>query len=87
MSIILHRKLYPPLEHYYFLMRLSDWEKKYRPVSLALFDVTTALSFFGEHKKTRELIELEVAKCVEQWNTTYGGLPLVSVFNMYLFYY
>ncbi len=77
MSIFFIRKLYPPIDHYYFLMRLSDWNKIYRPISLALFDVTTALSFFGEHKKTRELIELEVAKCVEQWNTTYGSLPLV----------
>lgn len=77
MSIFFIRKLYPPIDHYYFLMRLSDWNKIYRPISLALFDVTTALSFFGEHKKTRELIELEVAKSVEQWNTTYGSLPLV----------
>jgi len=61
-------------------MRLSDWNKVYRPITLSLFDVTSALSFFGEHKKTRELIELEVARCVEQWNASYGGLPLVSVY-------
>jgi hypothetical protein len=73
------RRIYPPLEDYYFLMVVSDWNKSFRPVSLAILDIPTALLFFGDYKKARELVELEVAKCVESWNDSFSGLPSVRI--------
>lgn len=76
---LFYRRIYPPLDDYYFLMIVSDWNKVYRPISLAILDVPAALQFFSDYKKTRELIELEVAKSVESWSDSFTGLPSVRI--------
>jgi len=88
--IFIFRRIYPPLDDYYFLMIVSDWNKSFRPISLSLVDIPTALQFFGDYKKARETIELEVAKCVETWNESFAGLPPVRIKHLiyvYLFIY
>lgn len=79
---LIDRKLYP-LDQHYFLMKIYDWSKSYKPINLTYLDIPTALSFFGNYKKTRELIENTIAQCVETWNTQYGGRPQVSLFLLY----
>jgi hypothetical protein len=66
------------VDDYYFSLTLCDWSKKYKPVNNTFLDIPTALAFFGDYKKTRELLEVTVSHCVEEWNNAYGGLPIVS---------
>lgn len=80
---LIFRKLYPVDQHF-FLIKLYDWSKTYRPINLTYQDIPTALSFFGQYQKTRDLIDTTVEQCVESWNTLYGGRPPVS--NKKLFF-
>lgn len=61
-------------------MTLFDWTKTYKPINSTFLDIPTALAFFGDYKKTRDLIETTVFQCVDVWNDAYGGLPSVSTF-------
>jgi len=58
-------------------MKIYDWSKSYRPINLTYLDIPTALTFFGQYQKTRQLIDTTVGQCVENWNTLYGGKPAV----------
>ena len=70
-----------PVNEYFFMLKVSDWSKEYKPESKIIMDIPSALNFFlinVEH--TRNCISLKTRALIKEWNDTYVGQSLeVSV--------
>ena len=70
-----------PVSEYFFMLKVSDWSKEYKPESKIVIDIPSALNFFLiniEH--TKKCIAAKTRELVKEWNNTYFAQDLdVSV--------
>jgi hypothetical protein len=57
---------------YFFLLKISDWSKEYKPESKILMDIPSALNFFHKDPKfTLSMITSKVEKLANGWNSVF----------------
>jgi hypothetical protein len=60
---------------HFFLLKVSDWSKSYKPESKILMDIPSALNFFlRDPKYTLETVRQRLQAFVDLWNSTYSEL-------------
>ena len=61
-----------PVSDYFFLLKISDWSKEYKPESKILMDIPSALNFFHKDPKfTLSMITSKVEKLANGWNSVF----------------
>ena len=69
-----------PLSHF-FMAKIVDMSKDYKPSSKIIFDIPTAMNFFHlKPQMTKQKIRAEVQRMVIAWNAEYEEKPNVSSF-------
>jgi hypothetical protein len=70
-----------PLQRHFFVVRVLDTSKQYRPVSFSLLDLPAAVAFFKDDPAaTKRLLVERTHELVDRWNEKYTGVPaLVSL--------
>ena len=62
-----------PVARHFFLLKVVDWSKSYKPESKSLLDVPSALNFFlRDTRYTLEVVEQRLREYVNLWNVTYS---------------
>ena len=60
------------MSDYFFLLKISDWSKEYKPESKILMDIPSALNFFHKDPKfTLSMITSKVEKLANGWNSVF----------------
>ena len=68
-----------PLSGFFFLIKIIDLSKDYKPTSKIVLDIPTALHFFFLNPAlTKQKIGTEVRRLVKAWNAEYEEKPNVS---------
>jgi hypothetical protein len=71
-----------PLSGFFFLIKIIDLSKEYKPTSKIIIDVPTALNFFGlDPGLTKQKVGAEVRRLVKAWNAEYEEKPNVRTFK------
>jgi hypothetical protein len=66
---------------YFFLFRFVDSSKEYKPDSKVIFDIPTAVAFFGaDPTETKAIISEKVRRLVKAWNKTYESKINVRIY-------
>ena len=69
-----------PLSHF-FMVKIVDMSKDYKPSSKIIFDIPTAMNFFHlKPSMTKQKIRAEVQRMVIAWNAEYEEKPNVNTF-------
>ena len=75
-----------PLNGFFFLIKIWDLSKAYKPESKIVLDIPTALTFLAcDQDFTVQMVGDKVRNLVAEWNKVYEGLKGVSFF-LYLFF-
>lgn len=78
------KKLYSefwPIRKHFFFVRVDDRRKAYRPVYQTVFDIPTALAFFGTNPaSTLTCVGRMASAIVASWNNTWSNQPEVLLF-------
>ncbi len=70
---------------YFFLFRFVDSSKEYKPDSKVIFDIPTAVAFFGaDPTETKAIISEKVRSLVKAWNKTYESKINVRILYLFL---
>ncbi len=73
-----------PLSGFFFLVKIIDLSKTYKPSSKIILDIPTAANFFYVNPSlTKQKVGAEVRRLVKAWNAEYEEKPNVSY---YLFF-
>lgn len=68
------RQLFP-LQRHFFVIRVLDSTKTYKPTTYSLLDLPTAISFFKDDPEaTRRLLIEQTHQLVDRWNEKYDGV-------------
>jgi len=68
-----------PLSGFFFLIKIIDLSKDYKPTSKIVLDIPTALNFFHLNPAmTKQKVGEEVRKLVKSWNAEYAEKANVS---------
>jgi hypothetical protein len=63
-----------PLAGYFFLIKISDWSKDYKPESKIVLDIPTALNFFSKSPDfTKKMVGDKVRTLIKKWNDKFAG--------------
>ncbi len=63
------------MSRHFFLLKVADWSKSYKPESKILMDVPSALNFFlKDPKYTLATVQQRLEEFVGLWNSTYSEL-------------
>jgi hypothetical protein len=69
---------------HYFLMRAKDDSKTYSPESQVVFDIPTAVAFFGEKARaaTLEKVHQMALALVSEWNRHFASPDKASIYRV-----
>ena len=69
------------MSEYFFMLKVSDWSKEYKPESKIVIDIPSALNFFLINiNHTKKCIASKTRELVKEWNDAFFGRDLeVSV--------
>jgi hypothetical protein len=67
-----------PCDKHFFLLSLVDTSVNYTPETKVIFDIPTAIQFFGDPTSARTIVGEKIADLCRRWNEKFSAHPEVS---------